>query len=375
MRFYDASAAGNVYSFHFFSAKVAPKLVSIVLQGTGLALKIINASSPMSELPCDGEDMESSEQAHSHAEQQRAEAEQKLVEDTDGSSAEGFDRARQGAPRGDDSVKYSGQSGYGGLEKPAGDELADSSHSRRSAGQEGDFGEGNYGGERGQAGRGGLSSYGNSSGSRYLVDSEVDTSSRTQTPKNASVGLELGRSVNPEFSGRPSGEHDDQETPRKSGGGSDQSDLPGRSGVFAEESETSDSDRRIHEQIAQRLLAAGDEVRDVSVVVQRGMVSLNGSVPERSVKESIEAIADNLDGVVKVDNQIEVRRNADQSATYDAGDLLDRPVSQAASPTTQSNAGPTTFGAASGKAEMEKQQKKQDRSESPNDATEAGAGK
>lgn len=69
------------------------------------------------------------------------------------------------------------------------------------------------------------------------------------------------------------------------------------------------SDERIREDICERLW---DEPRidvgDVSVAVQDGVVTLEGSVPERRMKHVIEDIAAGCRGVEEVENRVHVSR-------------------------------------------------------------------
>lgn len=69
------------------------------------------------------------------------------------------------------------------------------------------------------------------------------------------------------------------------------------------------SDERIRDEICERLtFASGVNVRDVSVDVSNGVVTLNGTVERRAQKYDIEDIADNTFGVTEVENNIRVER-------------------------------------------------------------------
>lgn len=69
------------------------------------------------------------------------------------------------------------------------------------------------------------------------------------------------------------------------------------------------SDERIRDEICERLtFASGVSVRDVSVEVSQGVVTLNGTVERRAQKYDIEDIADNTFGVTEVENNIRVER-------------------------------------------------------------------
>jgi osmotically-inducible protein OsmY len=308
--------------------------------------------------------MKSSEESRRQAEQHLKQSEQKLIDDheTDTQDDEpGFDRARQGAPRSDDASRYSGQSAYGSLEKPAPpDELANTNHARTPGSQKGDFGEGNYGGERGQSERGGLSSYGNSSGSRYVIDNQANTSSRTQTPELSRPGSAPGAASQSNNIGRYAGEYDDNVAPEQSEPIAASRNALSHPGAEAAPTQPLDSDRRIHGEIAERLLEHGQlEVRDISLTVSGGAVTLKGTVPEKRFSQTIEALADNVDGVIKIDNQIEVRRLEDQSVNFGSSHVDQKPGSTLVDSTTPTDTGPATFGAASGSAEMKKHQQKE----------------
>jgi len=87
------------------------------------------------------------------------------------------------------------------------------------------------------------------------------------------------------------------------------------------------SDERIREDISERLMMADSiDSSEVSVAVKDGKVTLEGTVPTRSMKHSIEDLADYTAGVEDVDNRIRVER---------AG-------AAAAAPSVQSTSGKTT---------------------------------
>jgi len=67
---------------------------------------------------------------------------------------------------------------------------------------------------------------------------------------------------------------------------------------------------RIHEDICERLLhALHIDSSDVSVHVEQGTVTLEGTVPTRRMKYAIEDIAADCPGVQDVDNRIRVVRD------------------------------------------------------------------
>ncbi len=69
------------------------------------------------------------------------------------------------------------------------------------------------------------------------------------------------------------------------------------------------SDERIREDISERLmLADGIDSSEVSLSVKEGRVTLEGTVPTRSMKHAIEDLADHTAGVTDVDNRIRVER-------------------------------------------------------------------
>ena len=69
------------------------------------------------------------------------------------------------------------------------------------------------------------------------------------------------------------------------------------------------SDDRIREDISERLMMADSiDSSEVTVSVQEGRVTLEGTVPTRSMKHAIEDLADYTAGVQDVDNRIRVER-------------------------------------------------------------------
>lgn len=69
------------------------------------------------------------------------------------------------------------------------------------------------------------------------------------------------------------------------------------------------SDERVREDIAERLMQSPViDSSDVSVEVSDGIVTLEGTVPERHMKHAIEDVADSCLGVEDVDNKIRVKR-------------------------------------------------------------------
>ncbi len=74
------------------------------------------------------------------------------------------------------------------------------------------------------------------------------------------------------------------------------------------------SDERIQEEVCERLTHAPEyvDVSDVSVAVQNGAVTLEGTVINRHMKHRIEDIVDQCSGVQDIDNRIRVRRPEEQ---------------------------------------------------------------
>ncbi len=69
------------------------------------------------------------------------------------------------------------------------------------------------------------------------------------------------------------------------------------------------SDERIREDISERLMLADSiDSSEVTVSVKEGRVTLEGTVPTRSMKHAIEDLADYTAGVQDVDNRIRVER-------------------------------------------------------------------
>jgi hypothetical protein len=69
------------------------------------------------------------------------------------------------------------------------------------------------------------------------------------------------------------------------------------------------SDERIREDISERLMLADSiDSSEVSLSVKEGRVTLEGSVPTRSMKHAIEDLADHTAGVTDLDNRIRVER-------------------------------------------------------------------
>lgn len=68
------------------------------------------------------------------------------------------------------------------------------------------------------------------------------------------------------------------------------------------------SDERLMDDVCEQLYRSALDVRDVTVCVTDGRVSLEGSVPNRKTKHAVENCADACPGVQEVDNRIRVNR-------------------------------------------------------------------
>lgn len=69
------------------------------------------------------------------------------------------------------------------------------------------------------------------------------------------------------------------------------------------------SDERLMDDVCERLSRRGLDVREVSVQVSAGTVSLEGSVADRRTKHAIEDCVDGVPGVQDVDNRIRIARD------------------------------------------------------------------
>jgi len=69
------------------------------------------------------------------------------------------------------------------------------------------------------------------------------------------------------------------------------------------------SDERIRDDVCEQLYRTPDlDVGDVSVEARNGVVTLEGTVPDRRMKHRIEDLCDQCLGVQDVENRIRVRR-------------------------------------------------------------------
>jgi hypothetical protein len=88
------------------------------------------------------------------------------------------------------------------------------------------------------------------------------------------------------------------------------------------------SDERIRDDICDHLMRSDLDVEDVSVRVEKGHVTLEGTVQHRHVKHRLEDIVDACMGVQDIDNRVRVRRAGDSERGTEAGSP-DRPGNSA----------------------------------------------
>lgn len=92
------------------------------------------------------------------------------------------------------------------------------------------------------------------------------------------------------------------------------------------------SDERLREAICELLVQEPAlDVGDVSVEVQNGRATLEGSVPERQMKHAIEDVVDRCWGVQDVENYIRVQAQEPQAAGMEAGQQQRRSSAEAGS--------------------------------------------
>ena len=78
----------------------------------------------------------------------------------------------------------------------------------------------------------------------------------------------------------------------------------------------------------QGALADNPRTRDaaIEIVNNNGVITLGGIVPERETSEAAEAAAKDVDGVVSVVNEIQVREVADGDNPFDVSGTLDQDI-------------------------------------------------
>jgi hypothetical protein len=73
------------------------------------------------------------------------------------------------------------------------------------------------------------------------------------------------------------------------------------------------SDERLKEDVSERMYAGEHwDTSDVSVEVESGVVTLDGTVDDRQTKYMLEEMVDNIPGVKDVENRLRVRRGGEQ---------------------------------------------------------------
>ena len=101
------------------------------------------------------------------------------------------------------------------------------------------------------------------------------------------------------------------------------------------------SDERIQEEISDRLTADGQiDATEITISVRQGEVTLEGTVPERSMKRAAEDLAEEIIGVHEVNNRLRIERQQEgqgssgrQAASHNGGSHAS---SQASSSPTRS---------------------------------------
>ncbi len=73
------------------------------------------------------------------------------------------------------------------------------------------------------------------------------------------------------------------------------------------------SDERVKEDLIQRIVHEGMDASELEVEVQNGEVTLSGSVQDRQLRLRLEHLADGVNGVNDVHNNIRVKREASSS--------------------------------------------------------------
>ncbi|HEY3585111.1 MAG TPA: BON domain-containing protein, partial [Casimicrobiaceae bacterium] len=72
------------------------------------------------------------------------------------------------------------------------------------------------------------------------------------------------------------------------------------------------SDERLKEDVSERMYAGDWDTSDVSVEVESGVVTLDGTVDDRQTKYMLEEMVDNIPGVKDVENRLRIRRGGEQ---------------------------------------------------------------
>lgn len=124
---------------------------------------------------------------------------------------------------------------------------------------------------------------------------------------------------------------DREQADRWSGGANDgwsgDHALPGRGRAIRGPKGYTRTDDRIREDICERLMACWPRIdaSEVSVAVKEGVVTFEGTVPDRRMKHAIEDLAERCVGVGDVENRVRVASAADIAAgRSDPGQRVDR---------------------------------------------------
>lgn len=64
----------------------------------------------------------------------------------------------------------------------------------------------------------------------------------------------------------------------------------------------------------------------IEIINNNGVITLGGIVPEREISAAAEAITENIDGVISVINEIQVRKDVDDDNPFDVSGTLDEDI-------------------------------------------------
>lgn len=73
-----------------------------------------------------------------------------------------------------------------------------------------------------------------------------------------------------------------------------------------------ESDRRITQKIRQAIMSddsLSTNAKNIKIITKKGVVTLRGPVANSQEKDEIARIVDNIQGITRVDNQLEVKSN------------------------------------------------------------------
>lgn len=78
----------------------------------------------------------------------------------------------------------------------------------------------------------------------------------------------------------------------------------------------------------QKALAEDPRTREVAIEVlnENGVITLGGIVPHPNINEAAESIVKDIDGVVSVVNEIQVRKDGEDDNPYDVSGTLDQDI-------------------------------------------------